>query len=55
MKRIFSLLLSCMVGMSWVSAQKEEVTDPLLILMKNKICPFLRSPVTFNGFRQTPM
>ena len=32
MKRFFSLFLSCMIGMSWVIAQTEEVKDPLLIL-----------------------
>ena len=32
MKRILSLFLSCMIGMSWVIAQTEEVKDPLLIL-----------------------
>ena len=32
MKRILSLFLLCMIGMSWVIAQTEEVKDPLLIL-----------------------
>ncbi len=47
MKRILSMFLSCMIGMSWVIAQTEETKDPLLVLDEESIVTETDSQMTW--------